>query len=157
MIWLCLAIAASVLGLGSVLAYSRPRRPRRVASSSYAGLGSETVPAPPPSQAAGFDAQLPASVPALRVPAGFDVAGFLRSAKEIFIGARDLRRDVVMLNAQLLEVATEKGSQVASVHFSGLECGAPGAQAAGFEEVWNLVKPADGSGGWLPAGVQQMH
>jgi hypothetical protein len=157
MIWLFLGIAASVLGLGSALAYSRSRRPRRGAAAPYAGLGSETVPAPPPSQAAGFDAHLPGAAPGLQLPAGFDVAGFLRAAKEVFIGARDERRDVVMLNAQLLEVATDKGAQVASVHFSGLECGAPGAQASGFEEVWNLVKPVDGSGGWLPAGIQQMH
>jgi len=157
MIWLSLALVASLLGLGSALAYSRPRRRRRGAVAPYAGLGSETVPAPPPSQAAGFDAHLPVAVQGPRVPAGFDVAGFLRAAKEVFLGARDKGRDVVMLNAQLLEVATDQGSQVASVHFSGLVCETPGAEAAGFAEVWNLVKPADGSGGWLPAGVQQMH
>jgi predicted lipid-binding transport protein (Tim44 family) len=30
-------------------------------------------------------------------------------------------------------------------------------EAVGFEEVWNLVKPIDGSSGWLLAGIQQMH
>jgi hypothetical protein len=159
MIWLWLAIAALVLVLGAALAFLRPRRARRsmAVRQPYAGLGSETVAAPPPSQAAGFDAGFFGPVPRTHLPAGFDVAAFLRAAKDVFIGARDRRRDVVTLNAQLLEVATDKGSQVASVHFSGLAREVPGAEAAGFEEVWNLVKPADGSGGWLPAGIRQMH
>jgi predicted lipid-binding transport protein (Tim44 family) len=151
----------------------------------YAGLGSETVAAPPPSQAAGFDARL--SVPArAHVPAGFDVAGFLRAAKENFIRLqmandsgelkelRDMtttgmfealradagagqQTDVVTLNADLLEVTTEGGRHWASVRFSGLVRETPGAQPAIFEEVWNLMKPADGSSGWLLAGIQQMH
>jgi predicted lipid-binding transport protein (Tim44 family) len=33
----------------------------------------------------------------------------------------------------------------------------PHAEPTGFEEVWNLVKPVDGSTGWLLAGIQQMH
>jgi predicted lipid-binding transport protein (Tim44 family) len=33
----------------------------------------------------------------------------------------------------------------------------PGAVPVDFAEVWNLVKPADGSSGWLLAGIQQMH
>ena len=28
--------------------------------------------------------------------------------------------------------------------------------AAPFEEIWNLQKPADGSSGWLLAGIQQL-
>jgi predicted lipid-binding transport protein (Tim44 family) len=43
------------------------------------------------------------------------------------------------------------------VHFSGLLRETPGTPPVGFEEVWNLVKPADGSSGWLLAGIQQMH
>ena len=31
------------------------------------------------------------------------------------------------------------------------------AEPVQFTEVWNLVKPADGSSGWLLAGIQQMH
>lgn len=157
MIWLWLAITALVLALGAAIARARPRR-APAARQPYAGLGSETVAAPPPSQAAGFDMALPGPASSARVPAGVDVAGLLRAAREIFIGgAGDARRDVVTLNAQLLEVATEKGAHVATVHFSGLACEVPGVEAAGFEEVWNLVKPADSPGGWLPAGVQQMH
>jgi predicted lipid-binding transport protein (Tim44 family) len=151
----------------------------------YAGLGSETVAAPPPSQAAGFDARFPAA-PRAAVPAGFDVAKFLRAAKENFIRLQmandsgrleELREvttsemyaalraeagagqstDVVTLHADLLEVATEGARHWASVRFSGLVRETPGAEPQGFEEVWNLVKPVDGSSGWLLAGIQQMH
>ena len=64
--------------------------------------------------------------------------------------------DVVSLNADLLEVATEGDKHWASVRFSGTVREAPGAAAESFEEVWNLVKPADGSSGWLLSGIQQM-
>ncbi|HYG53789.1 MAG TPA: Tim44-like domain-containing protein [Burkholderiales bacterium] len=71
-------------------------------------------------------------------------------------GAAKQRIDVVSLDAQLLEVVTEGDKHWASVHFSGTirEDGGP---AEGFAEVWNLVKPADGSSGWLLAGIQQMN
>ena len=65
--------------------------------------------------------------------------------------------DVVSLNADLLEVATEQDNHWASVRFSGMVRETPSSAPVGFEEVWNLVKPADGSSGWLLAGIQQMH
>ncbi len=49
----------------------------------YSGLGNETVAAPPPSQAAGFEAQ-PVRV-AANIPAGFDGEGFVRQAKLSYI------------------------------------------------------------------------
>ena len=64
--------------------------------------------------------------------------------------------DVVSLDADLLEVATEDNQYWASVRFSGTVREAPDAAPEGFQEVWNLVKPADGSSGWLLAGIQQM-
>jgi hypothetical protein len=157
--WWWAAVAVLALGLGAALGLARPLRAPRASPPRvpYAALGSETVAAPPPSQAAGLDALLPAPPPRAHLPAGFDVAAFLRAAKEIFIGVREEHRDVVTLDAHLLEVATEDGRHAASVRFSGLAREAPGAEAASFEEVWNLVKPADGSGGWLLAGIQQMH
>jgi len=154
----------------------------------YAGLGSETVAAPPPSQATGFDVRAAAGAPRAGIPAGFDVAGFLRAAKSNFIKlqiandtgkldelrevttpemyavlSEDLRSrgaqqtDVVTLNADLLEVATEGDRHWASVRFSGLVTEVPGAAPASFEEVWNLSKPVGGSSGWQLAGIQQMH
>jgi len=65
--------------------------------------------------------------------------------------------DVVTLNADLLEVVTESDKHWASVRFSGLVREVAGQSPGSFEEVWNLVKPADGSTGWLLAGIQQMH
>lgn len=63
--------------------------------------------------------------------------------------------DVVRLDADLLEIATENTQHWASVRFSGLirEDGADAPKL--FDETWNLVKPVDGSSGWLLAGIQQ--
>ena len=148
-----------------------------------AGMGGETVQAPMESKA---QTPAPMSSSAARVPAGFDAAGFLRAAKMNFIKlqmANDSGRldevrefttpelfnelrtdiqagnhtDVVSLNADLLELANEKNNYWASVRFSGLVRETPHAEPTGFEEVWNLVKPVDGSTGWLLAGIQQMH
>lgn len=120
------------------------------------------------------------------VPAGFDASGFLRAAKLNFLklqAANDagqleeirefttdelyeaLKSDlggrseteVAALEAELLELATEGKQHWASVRFSGTVRETPGATPEAFSEVWNLVKPADGSSGWLLAGIQQMH
>jgi predicted lipid-binding transport protein (Tim44 family) len=157
---------------------------------AYPVMGNETVSAPPPSQAAGFDAQPAAAATAAQVPAGFDVAGFLKGAKLNFMrlqiandqgnleelrefatdelfeelrkevqsrgGARQ-QTDVLALNADLLEVATEGDKHWASVRFSGTLRESPAEAPQGFEEVWNLCKPASGAGGWQLAGIQQMH
>ena len=65
--------------------------------------------------------------------------------------------DITALEAELLDLATENGQYWASVRFSGMDREAPGADPVRFGEVWNLVKPVDGSSGWLLAGIQQMH
>ena len=52
--------------------------------TGYASLGNETVAAPPPSQISGFEAQ-PAELAGGNIPAGFDVAGFVRAAKLNFM------------------------------------------------------------------------
>jgi predicted lipid-binding transport protein (Tim44 family) len=177
-----------MLVFGGIAAF-RQRRPARVAPPAVrldAFLGSETVAAPPPSQADGLEPRLEVAASRETVPAGFDAAGLLRAAKENFIRVqvarlrgrlddlRDVittdmyetlrtdtgaagRDDVVTLNANLLEVATEAGRHRASVRFFGLVRTNPGAEAASFEQVWNLVKPVDSSNGWLLSGIQQMH
>ncbi|MGH8689458.1 MAG: hypothetical protein ACREUS_00375, partial [Burkholderiales bacterium] len=61
------------------------------------------------------------------------------------------------LEADLLELVAEGERHWASVRFSGTVREAPGADPEAFAEVWNLIKPADGSSGWLLAGIQQMH
>ncbi len=160
------------------------RRRTEARPMQLAGMANETVHAPLET-ASKEPAGMSSAPHSVRVPAGFDTAGFLRAAKMNFIKlqiANDSGRldeirefttpelfdelrtdiqsghtDVVALNADLLEVANEKNSYWASVRFSGLVRETPNAEPVGFEEVWNLVKPADGSSGWLLAGIQQMH
>lgn len=188
------AMLVGLLAFAALAVFRALRAPQGARATppplQYAGLGNETVAAPPPSQAAGFDARIfggGAAAPRANLPAGFDVAGFLRAAKNNFIrlqiandsgnleelrdvatpemfealrqdaGAAGQQTDVVTLNAELLEVSTEGERHWASVRFSGLVREAPGAEPAGFEEVWNLCKPVDGSTGWVLAGIQQMH
>ena len=65
------------------------------------------------------------------------------------------RTDVVTLNAELLEVATEGGRHIASVRFNGLIRETADGPAQAFDEIWNLSKPVDDSRGWAVAGIQQ--
>ena len=64
--------------------------------------------------------------------------------------------DVVRIDAQVLDVATEADRQVVSVRFHGLIREDSNGGAAPFDEVWHLVKPTDGSREWAIAGIQQM-
>ena len=67
------------------------------------------------------------------------------------------RTDVVTLNAELLEVATEGGRHIASVRFNGLIRETEDGPAQAFDEIWNLSKPVDGGKGWVIAGIQQIN
>ncbi|MBM3353529.1 MAG: Tim44 domain-containing protein [Betaproteobacteria bacterium] len=181
-------LAFGALLLVRMLAARRRQSPQPMRMQYAAGMGQETVAAPPPSQSAGFEVA-PAAA-AANVPAGFDLAGFLRGAKLNFMKLQaandsgdldelreftapelfeELRRDIesrggnrqqtdiLALNADLLEVTTEGGRHWASVRFAGTLRETPASAPVGFEEVWNLAKPADGSSGWLLSGIQQMH
>jgi len=64
--------------------------------------------------------------------------------------------EVVTLNADILDVATEDNSYVVSVRFSGLIRETTGEDAQPFSEVWHLEKPVSGRSGWLVAGIQQV-
>jgi len=182
-------VALLVFVIAAVVRAIAQRRAGAGQPVQYASLGSETVAAPPPSQASGFE-RAPAQAAASTIPDGFDVAGFLKAAKlnymrlqiandkgdleelreftspELFAelerdilgrGGASQHTDVLSLNADLLEVATEGGRHWASVRFSGTIRESAAGQTEGFEEVWNLAKPADGSSGWTLAGIQQMH
>ena len=63
--------------------------------------------------------------------------------------------DVVTIDAEVLEVAEESTRYVVSVRFTGLVREEKDAAAEPIDEVWHLVKPRDGKGGWLLAGIQQ--
>jgi predicted lipid-binding transport protein (Tim44 family) len=156
--------------------------------AQFAGLGSETVVAPPPSQAADMNAIAPALRSGPALPEGFDLAGFVRSAKLNFVrlqiaidlgnlaeirefatpqmtvklgkeiaqrGGKREHGDVVTLNAELVELATEGDMHRARVRFSGMARESAGSAPTGFAEVWQLGKPADGSSGWLLADIER--
>ena len=63
--------------------------------------------------------------------------------------------DVVSLDADVLEVAEESTRYVVSVRFTGLVREDKDAAAEPIDEIWHLVKPREGKGGWLLAGIQQ--
>ena len=65
------------------------------------------------------------------------------------------KTDVVTLDADVLDVATENGKYIVSVRFSGLIREAAGAEPQPFSEIWHLEKPVSGYSGWLVAGIQQ--
>ncbi|MCX7165943.1 MAG: Tim44-like domain-containing protein [Rhodocyclales bacterium] len=71
-------------------------------------------------------------------------------------GRKPQETDVMQLNAELLEVVTEDGRHIASVHFSGQLREEANAAPETFAETWHLVKPVDGSRGWNVAGIQQV-
>jgi predicted lipid-binding transport protein (Tim44 family) len=70
-------------------------------------------------------------------------------------GASTQQTDVVKIDAQVIEFATEAERHVVSVRFHGLiREDKDGAEQA-FDEVWHLVKPIDASREWAIAGIQQ--
>ena len=126
-----------------------------------------------------------APVRAGALPAGFDAAGFAREARKQFLAVqsahdrhdakalaevmtpelyREITREmdasgaarpteIVDVDAEVVDVATEGSRHWASVRFSGTA--REGGALEPFDEVWNLVKPVDGTSGWLIAGIQQ--
>jgi predicted lipid-binding transport protein (Tim44 family) len=64
--------------------------------------------------------------------------------------------EIVTLDADVLDVATEADKYWVSVRFTGLvrEDGEPLPKA--IDEVWNLTKPVRGTSGWLLAGISQL-
>lgn len=174
-----LAIAAVLV----VRALARRRTQEAPRPVQFAGMGHQAVVLAPPSTAPGV-APARGSLPAGFDAAGFlkgaklnfvklqmaNDAGQLDEIREFTTNelfeelkkdvlARNVQRqetDIVNLGADLLELTTEQDRHWASVRFSGMVRETAAAEAAAFEEVWNLVKPADGSSGWLLAGIQQM-
>jgi predicted lipid-binding transport protein (Tim44 family) len=75
-------------------------------------------------------------------------------ARELDGTAPRLPTAVETLEADVFDVETKGDRHWASVRFTGTLREGGGAPVA-FDEVWNLTKPADGSSGWLLAGIQQ--
>jgi predicted lipid-binding transport protein (Tim44 family) len=70
-------------------------------------------------------------------------------------GNKPQHTDIVTLNAEVLDVTTEKDTYIVSVRFSGLIREEPGAEPQPFSEIWHLEKPVNGRSGWLVSGIQQ--
>jgi predicted lipid-binding transport protein (Tim44 family) len=177
----------ALLAIAAVAAFRILSRRREAPQrAQYAGTGHETIVAPPPSQASGLHLQstasrLPAGFDAASFLRGAKMnfvklqlandLGSLDQIREFTTdemfqelqkdiaerGSEAQQTDVEALDAELLEVATEGDRHWASVRFSGRVRETSGTAPVDFAEVWNLVKPADGSSGWLLAGIQQMH
>src|SRR6266571_5241194 len=131
-------------------------KPRAQGSQlQYAGLGNETVAAPPPSQLPGDAGVQPnyRSQFVSNIPAGFDVDGFLKESRRNFLRLQEAndRGDL----ARLRQLVTEGELYWASVRFSGSIREEASAPAEPFEEIWHLRKPVNGASGWLLAGMQQ--
>lgn len=75
-------------------------------------------------------------------------------APEIEARAAGEKTEIVLLNAELMGIETVAGGHLASIRYSGMLRENPEAEAARFEEVWNLYKAKNE--GWLVAGIQQM-
>jgi len=75
--------------------------------------------------------------------------------RELDNGTQRRPTKVETLGAEVFEVETKGDQHWASVRFTGTLREDGGAPVA-FDEVWNLTKPADGSSGWLLAGIQQL-
>ena len=127
-----------------------------------------------------------AGAPAASIPAGFDTAAFLTQAKnnfarlqrawdgsdldeiaeftthEMFVAlthelrarAGHSRTEEVAMDAEQLGIESSVDEHVASVKFDGTL--RVDGETERVSEVWNLVKPARGTGGWLLAGIQQL-
>ncbi|MBP9803861.1 MAG: Tim44 domain-containing protein [Candidatus Accumulibacter sp.] len=63
--------------------------------------------------------------------------------------------EVVTIDAEVLEVAEEATRYIVSLRFRGLIREDKEAAAEPIDEIWHMVKPRDGKGGWVVAGIQQ--
>jgi predicted lipid-binding transport protein (Tim44 family) len=82
---------------------------------------------------------------------------FSEVSSELAARGAHLPTEVMELNADILEAATEGDRHWMSVRYTGLLREDGTVLPKDFDEVWNLVKPVDDSSGWLLAGIQQTH
>lgn len=149
----------------------RSALPTREPAAALPGTGPVAAPAAVAGLPADFDHaafERIAKMIFIRMQAANDAGDLndLRSftTPEMFAAARlDLQErggvaqktDVVTVDAQLLDFAQDADRQIVSVRYSGLIREESDAAATPFDEVWHLVRPADGSREWAIAGIQQ--
>ena len=142
----------------------------RTADAAFSGTGVEQPAAaavlPADFDAAAFVRQ--AKVNFIRLQASNDAANLddLRefTTPEMFAelktnilarGTAAQQTDIVQLDAEVLEVVEEASRYIVSVRYSGLLREERDAAPEQIAEIWHLVKPRTGGGGWLLAGIQQ--
>lgn len=64
--------------------------------------------------------------------------------------------DVVSVQADVVEVVEEATRYVVSVRFTGTMREDKDMPAEAFDEMWHLIKPLAGNGGWQLSGIQQI-
>ena len=69
------------------------------------------------------------------------------------------RTEVLQLNAQVVDVATEHGEQIVSVRFWGLIREQSDQAAADFDEIWHLVRAPGGEAlrNWIDNAPNQLY
>ncbi len=192
MLMIALAVFAVIAVIGFVMR-RRAAAKQPASAMQYAGTGAGDSPRPyevaMPAAGAAGGSPAAAAAPTGNIPADFDVAGFVRTAKVNFIRLQaandagnldDIREfttpemfaelkmniaergtaaqetDVVAIEAQVLEVAEEESRYIVSVRFNGSLREERNGPLETVDEVWHLVKPREGRGGWLLAGIQQL-
>lgn len=72
-------------------------------------------------------------------------------------GNEPQKTEVLDINADLLEVVTEKDTAIASVRFNGHLRESPASSPEPFDEIWHVQKNLkDSESVWLLAGIQQV-
>lgn len=143
----------------------------RTADAALSGTGVEQPAAAAAALPADFDAAAfvrQAKVNFIRLQASNDAANLddLRefTTPEMFAelktnilarGTAAQQTDIVQLDAEVLEVVEEASRYIVSVRYSGLLREERDAAPEQIAEIWHLVKPRTGAGGWLLAGIQQ--
>ncbi len=136
------------------------------AASNASGFADAAAPPTLPGGMAAVDFERLAKMVFIRLQAANDASNLddLRkfTTPELFASLRlDLQErgsakqttDVVQIDAQVVDTARENGQDIVTVRFHGLIREAPEAGAEPFNELWHLVRPADGHGDWAIAGI----
>jgi predicted lipid-binding transport protein (Tim44 family) len=71
-------------------------------------------------------------------------------------GAEKNVTDVISVDAELLGIEHGVNDYVASIKMSGMIKESENGAVEPFAEIWNLSKPANGTTGWVLAGITQI-
>jgi predicted lipid-binding transport protein (Tim44 family) len=71
-------------------------------------------------------------------------------------GAVEQHTDVVRIDTQVIDVEEGAERYVVSVRFTGETRENDAVLTESFDETWHLIKPRDGAGGWVLAGIEQI-